>query len=88
LNFYGCSRFLKNFLGPPPGKKDYSGFEVINWPTQTNEYQPKVAECPKNPHTFLPAGISHSTHKMAHFTVSTAVYFPLHTVKEIPAQKS
>jgi len=36
----GCSKCLKSFPGPA-GKKDYSGFDITNWPKRTNEYHRK-----------------------------------------------
>ena len=44
----GCSKCLKIFPGPV-SKKDYSGFDSIHWPKQTNEYHresiSKIKEC-------------------------------------------
>jgi len=44
----GCSKCLKVFPGQA-GNKDYSGFDIINWPKRTNEYHrssiEKISKC-------------------------------------------
>lgn len=47
----------------------------------------REAECPRKPHTFLPAGRSQAQHRRAHRTTSfTTPSEPLHTSMLIPSQ--